>query len=91
MGGCARGSCSRAEASLVVSCFDQSGSGRMGDGSRKVWVWVTVSWVARARARSRVVVVEELGGGWVSGSWSTGCGSEAIRVDLICSQSASVL
>jgi hypothetical protein len=40
------------------------------------------------------VVEDELGGGgggWLSGSWSTGCGSEAIRVDLICSQSASVL
>jgi hypothetical protein len=32
MGGCARGSCSRAEASLVVSRFDRSGSGRMGMG-----------------------------------------------------------
>jgi hypothetical protein len=32
MGGCARGSCSRAEASLVISRFDRSGSGRMGDG-----------------------------------------------------------
>jgi len=30
MGGCARGSCSRAEASLVVSRFDQSGSGESG-------------------------------------------------------------
>ena len=89
MGGCARGSCSRAEASLVVSCFDQSGSGRMRDGLRNCGFGL--QWYCWARTWARKSRMDEEGlEQWLGAERSTGEARRFVST-LICSQSTSVL